>query len=272
MQIPLVKKRKLATKLFLVFLLVVFLFGSIYWGIGFLPGHGLKPHNIEMQYMDYLYFSVVTITTLGYGDLTPEGFSRLIVAIESIFGLCFVGFAISQIVSAKQEVLIEYLASNRIFQSYTECIARVVDAKELIGDRRRGIQLKIPTNENEFVFNRSNPFYPALQAMSSLNGYTEHIVDIGKTDELSEHVERAAHHVEELASFTKKYIRLLNTKSIEWKKDRTKLIIKRLCESIESFNTRFVIYTKYNTVPYKGSAVYQEVINSLISEIKMATL
>jgi hypothetical protein len=70
----------------------------------------------------------------------------------------------------------------------------------VIGDRRRSIQLKIPTNEDKFVFNRSNPFYSALQAMSSLNGYTEHIEETGKTDELSEHVERAAHHVEELAS------------------------------------------------------------------------
>jgi hypothetical protein len=38
---------------------------------------------------DALYFSFVTITTLGYGDIQPAGFGRLIATVEAVWGLLF---------------------------------------------------------------------------------------------------------------------------------------------------------------------------------------
>lgn len=38
---------------------------------------------------DALYFSFVTITTLGYGDIQPTGFARLLAAGEAVWGLLF---------------------------------------------------------------------------------------------------------------------------------------------------------------------------------------
>ncbi|MDF1881807.1 pentapeptide repeat-containing protein [Sulfurimonas sp. MAG313] len=39
-----------------------------------------------MHFFNALYFSVVTFTTLGYGDISPLGFSRLIAATEAFIG------------------------------------------------------------------------------------------------------------------------------------------------------------------------------------------
>lgn len=36
---------------------------------------------------DYVYFSIVTATTLGYGDLHPIGVGKVIASIEAIFGM-----------------------------------------------------------------------------------------------------------------------------------------------------------------------------------------
>ncbi|MFA4668618.1 ion channel [Pyrococcus kukulkanii] len=36
---------------------------------------------------DYMYFSIVTATTLGYGDLHPVGVGKVIASIEAIFGM-----------------------------------------------------------------------------------------------------------------------------------------------------------------------------------------
>jgi hypothetical protein len=41
-----------------------------------------KPYNITFP--DAFYFSTTTITTLGYGDITPVGVFRLFVVIELI--------------------------------------------------------------------------------------------------------------------------------------------------------------------------------------------
>ncbi|MGI9279966.1 MAG: pentapeptide repeat-containing protein [Endozoicomonas sp.] len=43
-------------------------------------------YNNLISWLETLYFSVVTFTTLGYGDLTPIGLSRLFAAIEAFIG------------------------------------------------------------------------------------------------------------------------------------------------------------------------------------------
>ncbi|AEC51183.1 hypothetical protein PNA2_0265 [Pyrococcus sp. NA2] len=37
--------------------------------------------------LDYVYFSIVTATTLGYGDLHPVGIGKVIASVEAIFGM-----------------------------------------------------------------------------------------------------------------------------------------------------------------------------------------
>ncbi|MEO1637657.1 MAG: potassium channel family protein [Pseudomonadota bacterium] len=49
---------------------------------------------------DYLYFSVVTFTTLGYGDFVPTGLNRLIAASEALIGFLFAPVFVAQLVAA----------------------------------------------------------------------------------------------------------------------------------------------------------------------------
>ncbi len=39
-----------------------------------------------LAFLNILYFSVATFTTLGYGDMSPVGISRLIAASEAFLG------------------------------------------------------------------------------------------------------------------------------------------------------------------------------------------
>jgi len=48
-----------------------------------------KPYNISFS--DAFYFSTTTITTLGYGDITPVGIFRFFVIIEVLMGLIYTG-------------------------------------------------------------------------------------------------------------------------------------------------------------------------------------
>lgn len=63
-----------------------------------------KPYNISFS--DAFYFSTTTITTLGYGDITPVGIFRLFVVIEVLMGLIYTGsmiYFIAKIFEKKSE-------------------------------------------------------------------------------------------------------------------------------------------------------------------------
>ncbi len=55
------------------------------------------------------YFSVITATTLGYGDLIPLGFSKVLAAGEATLGFFVLAVFISKLVSQKQETAIYHV-------------------------------------------------------------------------------------------------------------------------------------------------------------------
>ncbi len=53
-----------------------------------------KPEYIVTGLWECIYFSVVTFTSLGYGDLVPQGGARVIAALEALFGMGVFAFLI----------------------------------------------------------------------------------------------------------------------------------------------------------------------------------
>ena len=53
-----------------------------------------------------LYFSAVTATSVGYGDIVPVGIARVVAIGEGIAGLILFGCVVSKFVSRRQEQLI----------------------------------------------------------------------------------------------------------------------------------------------------------------------
>lgn len=62
---------------------VVFLSAVLYSQAYLLKGGGV----FKAHFWEAFYFSVVTFTTVGYGDITPIGFTKLVVTIEAFCGL-----------------------------------------------------------------------------------------------------------------------------------------------------------------------------------------
>ncbi|MBR2656642.1 MAG: two pore domain potassium channel family protein [Loktanella sp.] len=54
------------------------------------------------SYFDAIYFSYTTFTTLGYGDLTPERFCRVLTSSEALLGYIFLGLLIAMIIDTVQ--------------------------------------------------------------------------------------------------------------------------------------------------------------------------
>jgi hypothetical protein len=85
----------------------VALFAVGYW---MLAGQGQLVYTWDPQaqpgFLDSLYFSIVTISSLGYGDIRPLGWARALVGLEVLVGLAFLGLLVAKISSVKQDYIL----------------------------------------------------------------------------------------------------------------------------------------------------------------------
>lgn len=87
-----------------IYLLVAVLWGAIYTLIeGLSPGSFfINPgHNIDglRTWSDFFYYSLVTLTTLGYGDITPVTASaRSFSVMEAIIGILYIAVLVARLV------------------------------------------------------------------------------------------------------------------------------------------------------------------------------
>jgi hypothetical protein len=96
--------------LFVLWLGVVLGCGVAYWLLGLwrpslLEGGAPVASTLE-GFGTAVYFSFITATSVGYGDVVPHGASRVLAGAESVMGLLLVGCVISKLVSRRQEELV----------------------------------------------------------------------------------------------------------------------------------------------------------------------
>ena len=131
-----------------LYLLLIPVFATVYYFFPLIIGSG-------RSYIECLYFSTVTITTLGYGDIVPRGeLGRIVTAIQSLLGVILIGLFLNAIASARSDFIREkqgekearaYIESERsrlvghftllrpIIERYRICATQVsqpIDSKE----------------------------------------------------------------------------------------------------------------------------------------------
>jgi len=95
-----------------VWLLLVLSFGLMYWFWGFWGDACLldrgEPCGTGIESLGVsLYFSFVTATSVGFGDVIPVGPARLLAVVEGGLALLIFGVLVSKLVSHRQEQLTE---------------------------------------------------------------------------------------------------------------------------------------------------------------------
>ncbi len=66
-------------------------FAAIYRSIGIMDSRGAGDPTETRSYADCAYYSVVTFTTLGYGDFHPTGPARIIAGLQAFLGYLVLG-------------------------------------------------------------------------------------------------------------------------------------------------------------------------------------
>ena len=105
--LDLVQQRS-ALQLFIVWIGMVLLSGTTYWLLALAGQHGLveagSPLGVDFKsFTSALYFSFVTATSVGYGDIVPIGIARAIAVAEAVAALLIFGAVIAKFVSHRQD-------------------------------------------------------------------------------------------------------------------------------------------------------------------------
>jgi hypothetical protein len=76
------------------------LFGFVYYllhyfSLGTLTGAAIEHGKYTFDIFGCLYFSAVIYSTLGLGDISPEGALRMITGVEALSGFILIGWTVS---------------------------------------------------------------------------------------------------------------------------------------------------------------------------------
>jgi rhodanese-related sulfurtransferase len=101
-------QQRSALQLFIIWIAMVGGCGAAYWLLTLAGEHGLveagAPVGADLKGLSSaLYFSFVTATSVGYGDIVPIGFARVIAVIEAVSALLIFGAVIAKFVSHRQD-------------------------------------------------------------------------------------------------------------------------------------------------------------------------
>ena len=85
-----------------IYLLLAYAWAALYRAMDALyPGSFQIGANPTDRQTDLLYFSLVTLTTVGYGDVVPlSGEARMLAALEAVTGVLYIAITVAILVSA----------------------------------------------------------------------------------------------------------------------------------------------------------------------------
>lgn len=105
-------------------------FAILFWVIDFFfPKNGTnlkESHN----FFDYLYFSVITFSTLGYGDISPSGFGKLLAVLEVLSGMFLFAIFIGKISSERQSTKLTLIYSSISHRRILDFVQEVREMKD----------------------------------------------------------------------------------------------------------------------------------------------
>jgi hypothetical protein len=102
------------TQVFSIWLGLILVCGAVYWLIGFSGRPALAQGGQRLGtdlggLWTAIYFSFVTVTSVGYGDVLPLGSTRILAVAEAVSGLLLFGLLIAKFVSYRQDMLVRQI-------------------------------------------------------------------------------------------------------------------------------------------------------------------
>ncbi|MBN1386052.1 two pore domain potassium channel family protein [Candidatus Woesearchaeota archaeon] len=97
------------TRILLLWIIIIILFGIAFYYLHDDSSYLFytPDRSIPGTIFDSIYFSFVTATTTGFGDMIPFGWLKLVAIAEVICGLLLLALVTSKLVSIKQDIILD---------------------------------------------------------------------------------------------------------------------------------------------------------------------
>jgi len=138
---------------------VVLFFCATYFWILNPYGHGTNFK--DLSWFNALYFCVITFSSLGYGDIAPTGFGKVIASIEVLSGLVLIAVFVGKIASERQAALLRLVYTS-------EHQRRIVEFEKEIDDLESRLETALNEHNHDELYALSRSIY---RFIASINNY-----------------------------------------------------------------------------------------------------
>lgn len=257
LEIDTIIKNSKTKTLLIIYFVMIFCFAGAFFLLSYTNNHGIYKSSggkISLNasgLFDSLYFSFVTSTSLGYGDIKPIGISRLFAIIEVVVSLIIFGLLISKLLYSKQDKILEELYVVSFQERFTRITSGLYNFRAEI-DRIMGKVDAIKKKEDleeimqniEFNLHAlANNLADSEKIDSEFRKNIKMVADV-KEDILLDNVHNSIAKLEELISILKSKNIGLNRKNIM---DNLKIILNstenicKKCVDLEFKNIKEII-------------------------------
>jgi hypothetical protein len=251
--------------IFSLWLLLVLFFSFAYFGLSYVPGHGPVQLNGGMpplhRFLNSLYYSIITATSTGYGDITPQGFSKALAALQSITALMVFAVFVTKLVTVRQDIALRqvhkltfedvYYNLRESFYIIRQDFDRIIELlhNEKNLEKKDWDDLLIAFKQGESFFGDIPSFYNEKEPL-----YT---IDIQREQLLLESVHRTLERVEHLLELLDSSHHVITNE-------------KRTTEALTRFvkTGRDVLFFWQKQSPYDNEKYFEEIlgVNGRIQE------
>lgn len=165
-------KWKFLFLIFAFYVVVNIVFACIYYAVGVENLSGMKGGSNLEKFGQAFFFSAQTLTTVGYGHISPSGFTvSAIAALEALIGLLSLALATGLLYGrfSKPTAYLKFSGNALIapFKNGTALMLRIAPFKNTpLTDAEAKLTLGIPVEENGKIINR---FFPLELEYSKVN-------------------------------------------------------------------------------------------------------
>src|SRR3989344_769599 len=214
--------------IFLVWTFIVASFGGMYYFFSGKTSHLLySSSKIPVEsLLDHIYFSFVTATTTGFGDIIPQGFFKIIAIVEVTFGLLLLAFVTSKLVSLKQDFILEEIYEISFQEKINGLRSSLLLFREHLNRSIENVESgAFHSRELHEIYSYLSSFEDTLNEISSTieksmkSSFTKNIRKLD-LELIFNGITQSFHKLQEL-------VKILNVKRVEWKSELTIDLIKR---------------------------------------------